>query len=186
MGPVHFLFGAFGAALVAAAIANESPFGLLVSVLTGDDSRRAPLYTGPTVTASVAPAVTAGGGDAGPNDPAGPRMLVPIGQGSHRLAPAAAAGFRAWQAAYGFPIPVTDSYRPYAEQARQHARNPDRFAHPDKSAHVDGTAVDVNLQYLGISGPGAALDRLHAAGTATGWHFKGRSGPMHASYGAAR
>lgn len=183
VGPVHFLSGALGAGLVAAAIANESPYGLLVSVLTGDESARSPIYTGPSITASVAlPPAT----DAGPNDPDGPRMLVPIGQGSHRLAPGAAAGFQAWQRAFGRSIPVTDSYRPYAEQARQHAANPGRFAPADKSAHVDGTAVDVNLPALGSNGSDATYARLKRAGEATGWCFAGRSGPMHASHGGCR
>lgn len=114
--------------------------------------------------------------------------LVPIGQGYHRLAPATAAAFKRWEAAYGRKIIVTDSYRDYATQLAGFKKDPKRFASPDTSRHVRGMAVDVNLQTLNAAPPGAGWNALYAAATATGWcnprgPYKGdHAEPWHFSY----
>ena len=74
-----------------------------------------------------------------------PADLVPIGQGGHRLRPVAAAGFAAWQAAYGRTIWITDSWRSATQQADCVRRKPTWCAPPSQSWHVKGLAVDVWL-----------------------------------------
>lgn len=88
--------------------------------------------------------------------------LVSIGQGGHKLSRSAAAGFAAWQDAYGSTIPITDSFRSWDHQAKRHAEEPGRFVAPEDSAHVTGEAVDVNLYEVDVP-------RLLAAAQATGW-----------------
>ena len=125
--------------------------------------------------------------------------LVSIGQGSHRLAPAAAAAFSTWQGIFGAPITLTDSYRSTQQQADSYARavangQPDRFAQPGRSWHERGTAVDVNLQAIGASPTGnaaqrATFQRLYSASVAAGWcnpRGPGRGDgaePWHFSFG---
>jgi len=103
-----------------------------------------------------------------------PSNLVVVGTGTIgnlpiELAPAAAQGFRAWEAAFGGPIKCTSGWRSYAQQADGFESDPNRFADPDKSWHVKGTAVDVDLAATGASFPGAGWDRLYTAAMATGW-----------------
>ncbi len=122
----------------------------------------------------------------------GPLNLVPIGQGSHRLAAPAAAAFAAWERAYGAKIIVTDSYRSQQQQAAGNAADPGRFASASGSAHPMGLAVDVNLPITtgGQSRKGQArYDRLAAAGASTGWrsYTGGVSGDTwHFSYGVVK
>lgn len=107
--------------------------------------------------------------------------LVEIGQGGHKLRGDAAAGFAAWQAAYGAMIPITDSYRSWDLQARRHAEEPGRFVAPEHSAHVAGNAVDVNMGLIDEA-------RLLEAARATGWcqsAVKKRE-PWHFSFSECR
>ena len=143
--------------------------------------------------AAVARAAAAGNGP--------PAALVSIGQGSHRLAPAAATAFRAAEQRFGRTIPVTDTVRDYNTQLRQWQANPRRFGNPDTSAHVQGLAVDVNLGAVGARPQGStpsgwlndpAYRRLFDAMTGAGWcnwqMNRGNTGgkipePWHFSYG---
>jgi hypothetical protein len=117
----------------------------------------------------AAPSVSGGG-----TEPA----LVPIGQG-HELTAEAAAGYRAWEARYGQPIPLTGSYRSHAEQADCHRRKPTLCLDPAKSTswHMRGLAVDVHTGYL--------TPALVAAAEATGWcqSALSKGEPWHFSYG---
>ena len=107
---------------------------------------------------------------------AGVPQLVPIGPGSHRLSPAAAAALKKAEQLYGRTINVTDSYRSYAQQLAGWQRDPKRFAHPDKSRHVRGEAIDVHTGMHNVRDP-ALLNALRTAGWCQArsgdepWHF---------------
>lgn len=73
----------------------------------------------------------------------GTPTLVAIGQGSHRLAPDAAAAFKRAEARVGRQIKVTDSYRSSAQQAECHRRKPTLCAPAGSSLHERGLAVDI-------------------------------------------
>lgn len=169
---VPFAFGLAGVGLIVAAYRNVSPLAQVRAILSGQGNA-GPIDQGtgvadvPTFAGSTVIATATG------SDPPG---LIPIGQGSHRLRADAAAAFALWQAQFGAPITITDSYRSYATQAAGHAKDPGRFADPAKSEHVKGTAVDVNLQAVGASPPknggagNAVWQKLYATAVATGWH----------------
>lgn len=70
-------------------------------------------------------------------------QLVSIGQGGHRLQPAAAAALARAEARVGRKIKVTDSYRSYAQQADCYRRKPGVCAAPGKSWHERGLAIDI-------------------------------------------
>jgi len=90
-----------------------------------------------------------------------------------KLAPSAATGFRAWEAAFGRTI-VASGWRSKADQADGYAKDPGRFADPEKSWHPKGLAVDVDLAATGVMSSNGQLiagewDRFYAAAMATGW-----------------
>lgn len=91
------------------------------------------------------------------------------GASSIRLVPASAAAFVAWQAAYGAGIPCTSGWRDQAEQARQHAADPQRFGSATGSWHTAGKAVDVDNVWLSAL-PAAQQSKLRTAAKATGWN----------------
>lgn len=166
IGPVQYLLGATGVGLVVAAVGNRNPLDLVREALTGRGEVRPIAF--PRTTSGVDTSTLAGIGLAstparvdtstlaGVQAASGNRPATAlIGQGGHRLSLAAAPAFRAWEAAYGRTIPVTDSLRSYDEQRAQYERNPRRFGNPDNSAHVAGEAVDVNLTALGLNPRGA-------------------------------
>jgi len=186
LGPVEWLTGAAGAGLLVSAVLGVHPLSVVRDAFTGSGVRR---FGRSTVEPSGGPHPPTFGPDPGGPTPG----LVPIGQGSHRLAPAAAAAFREAERLYGRPIPVTDSYRSYSAQAAAHARDPARFVAPDRSAHVTGNAVDVNLGQLGEDGDaaGSHSGRLVAAMLAAGWcqsawNKRSLPEPWHFSYGGCR
>ncbi len=142
-----------------------------------------------TLDGSIAPVAvdlnpqggTSSGGAYGPFQPGstgGPPTLVPLGQGSHRLQPAAVAAFRTVEQRFGRSIPITDSARDYSAQARGHANDPTRFGAPQDNAHVMGLAVDVDLAAVGANPSGSnpadwqidpVYRSLFAAFTGAGW-----------------
>ena len=69
------------------------------------------------------------------------------------------------------------SYRTYAQQAADYARDPHRFAPPGKSLHEYGLAIDVNTGYLS-SHPDVRRQLL-----ANGWYQERPDEPWHFSYG---
>lgn len=193
IGAVEYLVGAAGAGLIIAAIGNRNPIDIVRQALTGAGSVR-PLRDPATFT-QLAATAPAGSSAAAPSigNPTGPPDLVTIGQGGHRLERRAAAKFREWEAAFGRPIVLTDSYRSYEQQAAAHRSDPNRFASPDTSAHVDGLAVDVNLPRTtgGQSTAGQPLyDKMAAAGARVGWvsygHGARGTDTWHFSYGTVR
>jgi hypothetical protein len=104
-----------------------------------------------------------------------PATLVSIGQGSHRLAPAAAAALAAAERTAGFVIKVTDTFRSYAQQADCHARKPDLCAAPGGSCHEKGLAIDV---------VDMKNQRVIDALTAAGWvRYDPNREPWHWSFG---
>lgn len=181
------LIGA-GVGLTYAAVTGQSPIGELRAALTTGTLNGRPAERkgfGSTIieqTRALFDRATAGAGsgstssssgtgsgsaNAGGADwPADPANLVSIGQGSHRLAAPAAVAFAAWQKIYGRTIPVSDSYRSYAVQEAAHNRDPNRFASPDGSAHVEGRAVDVDLGRLGLNPGGTPAEWLKSPGYA--------------------
>lgn len=202
IGAVEYLVGAAGVGLVVAAVANRNPIDVVREAISGTPGSVRPLHV-PGLGAASGPAV-ARTTDAGGEWPADPANLVKIGQGGHRLEPRAAQAFKVWQSSFGQAIPITDSYRSTADQARNYARNPERFGAPGKSAHNEGRAVDVNLQALGITGLGSSpatwllhpiYARLFQTAERAGWcNYQVKNGtsgdkiaePWHFSYGVCK
>ena len=198
VSPLYFAVAGVGVGLVFSAVRNESPTALLRSVLTGGQVERSPIsFGGATSTPINAQGGAAVGGAYGPPAPLGPAgsapELVRIGQGNHQLTPTAAAAFQRWERAYGAPIIVTDSYRPYAVQLARHLQEPSRFADPRTSPamHSRGLAVDVNLGATtgGQSRLGQArYDRLYQTAAMANFlnYERGLKGhTWHFSYGRA-
>lgn len=189
LGPVEWMVGATGAALLVAAVMNESPWGIVKEAFTGVG--RQPISERLAAAGRLAasdPLLADAVGDrrstsSGLSTPFGtigatrtaPADLVPIpGHPSFKLRAAPAAAWAQFEQVYGRPIEMTGSYRSYAEQAKQYASNPNRFAPPDSSAHVRGEAVDIDLGRSGVSNPvkgDPTYDRMRAAASATGWCF---------------
>jgi hypothetical protein len=120
----------------------------------------------------------------GPYPQARPSDLVLIGQGRHRLVPAARDGFLVWQSAFGATIWITDSWRSPAQQAECKRKKPTLCATPEKSWHVKGRAVDVNLGKVGIGNDRSELyARLKATAYAAGWCRSNPVEPWHFSFG---
>lgn len=149
-----------GIGLVAAAIQGRSPIGELSAAFSGQPSPGRTATVPPSSGSSSAGVTTAGTGD-NDNDKRTPPPLValPYNNG-HRVSPAMAARFTAWVAAFGEPIYVTDSYRSYAQQSADYAKDPDRFGKPGTSLHVEGNAVDVHLPKMGANYNGNATEKV--------------------------
>jgi hypothetical protein len=174
--------GFVGVGLLVAALRNTSPLEQLRAALTGTTATASPLSRAASsiyAAASGSP-VSSTPGSIGTV----PALVAIAGHGTHRLAPEAAAGFAKWEAAYGQSIPITDSYRSYAQQAAAYASDPVRFAPPDKSWHPKGKAVDVNLPALNIrTGTEASYQRLVSTAQATGWCKSNPREAWHFSFG---
>lgn len=201
---VPFALGVGGVALVIAAFRNVSPLQELRYALSGsnppdkiDKGAGSPALAGtagtPDATSNLTSPASSGGAGSGAviesaNDP----RLVSIGQGGHKLTAAAAASFKQVEGVFGRQITVTDSWRDPSVQRAQHAKDPNRFASAESSAHPRGTAVDVNLQALGAIPENATWKKLYAAFTAAGWcnprgPYKGdHKEAWHFSYGECR
>jgi hypothetical protein len=166
-----------GVGTLYAAVRNISPLNELRAALSGT-GQRTPIDPGPGATG-----VGLDGDAGGDTGSAGVGILpkgdlVPIGQGSHRLADTAAAGFQRWQELYGAPIIITDSYRDWAQQLAAWESDPERFAHPSKSQHTRGRAVDVNLSAMNAdpNNQPATFARLRSTAAAADWR-QARWGP---------
>lgn len=194
-----------GIALVYSAFTGQGPIAELRKALStgrvdGNDGI-APIEVDtidvPDASPSASPIGFAGGGGSGG---AGSTERVSIGQGGHRLNPAAAAAFRQAEANYGRTIVITDSSRDYATQAANRAKNPSRFGPADGNAHVEGRAIDVNLPALGLNPMGEPSDwtsdakyrKLVEALASAGWcNYQIKNGtangrtrePWHFAYG---
>ena len=103
-------------------------------------------------------------------------VLQRIGIQSHRLHPAAAAGFatlRSLASGAGIDLTCTDSYRSLDNQIDLKKRKPDWSATPGRSVHGWGFAVDLSIgmpqKPFGMS----VLKWLEDNGPPNGW-FKGR------------
>jgi hypothetical protein len=147
----------FGTYLGYSAIRNVSPLQELRGALSGVPARPAidtasstppAAGTGPA-TAGVA--LTPATGDNDDNRRTEPPLVALPYNSGHRVTAQFAARYVQWVAAFGEPIPVTDSYRSYQSQAASHAADSHRFGSPDTSLHVEGNAVDVNLTKLQAS-----------------------------------
>lgn len=200
--PVAWIAGFGGAYLVYAAITNRSPLQQLAGALNGNP-------TSPVASQGVRPAGAGSGPSGGGgtttgagtttapapstttrtvvSDTTGSVDLVSIA-GGHRLAPAAATAYNAAVAAYGRPIPLTDSFRSYAQQAECYRLKPQLCSPPGRSLHEKGLAIDIN-QNLNLDDP-----RLVSAMQSTGWFRNGRKivwkgvtrpEPWHWSFGVA-
>lgn len=171
--PIGVLALGAGGALIWSAFTGQNPLAELRAALS---TGKLPEGGGPT---PVTPAVVAASVEryGGTGSPAQTDARVPIGQGSHRLAPAAASAFRAAEQAFGRSIPITDSSRSSTQQAANRARDPDRFGPAEGNAHVEGRAVDVNLGAVGAYPKGEpsqwmndpAYARLARAMMSAGW-----------------
>lgn len=193
------------AVMLWSAFTGQNPLSELRAALTTgrlpEGGRATPIAAARTINAQGG---TDDGGRYGPfqsGATSGPPTLVPLGQGPHRLTAPAVSAFRAAEQAFGRSIPVTDSARDYAAQARGHAADPERFGRPDDNAHVMGVAVDVNLRAVGANPQGSTpagwlndpvYRRLHDAFAGAGWcnwqMNRGDLGgkipePWHFSYG---
>jgi len=116
--------------------------------------------------------------------------LCPIGDG-HRLRPDAAAAFlaldAAYQAAFGEPMMVTDSYRSLSAQRSLASEKPSLAAEPGTSEHGWGLAVDLGGGVESYSSP--RYKWLRANAPAFGWdnptwarNGNGREEPWHWEY----
>lgn len=174
---VTWTLASIGVWLIYTSIRGLSPLAEFKAALTKQPS------PGATTLALAQTDIVTGYQDRGADTPAAvaqntahdPPQLVDIG-GGKKLAPDAAIGFATWQNVYGAPIPLTDAYRSYAQQAAGHQGNPERFADPARSWHVKGEAVDVNWKTLGAvvpdkdgNGGNAVWQRLYAAARTAGW-----------------
>lgn len=183
--PVGVVVAGAGVVLIYSAVTGQSPLSELRKAITSGTLDGPDVGSVPLVDPTAAP-VGFTGGTGSPDEPAipnpstsgpanaskHPTNLVPIGQGSHRLIAPAADAFKRAERMLGKPIRVSDSYRDYESQAASYRRDPKRFANPDKSAHVEGRAVDVDLGALGIrrgTMDEAAYKELVRVMYATGW-----------------
>lgn len=116
--------------------------------------------------------------------------LCPIGDG-HRLRPDAAAAFlaldAAYQAAFGEPLMVTDSYRSLSAQRSLAYEKPSLAAEPGTSEHGWGLAVDLGGGVESYRSP--RYKWLRANAPAFGWDHptwarngNGREEPWHWEY----
>lgn len=210
LGPVQYFLVAVGAGLGIAAVTNNAPLSVVREAFTGAPRRRIaePLARSVAAVQMLAGATAAAGagaaaradigsvlgtvvGHAQPGLRTGDPSLVRI-TGTLTLKRPAAAAFAVWQAAYGRPIPCTSGWRSYESQAESHRKDPQRFISPDRSWHVKGLAVDVDLAAAGAGAArkgDPAYDRLVRTAEAAGWCLsayttsRGISEPWHFSYG---
>lgn len=199
LGPVEWIVGVSGVALIVAAVGNTNPLDVLVEAVTGRSEGARPLAA-PVPAPTAGPGSTSIGMDAPFTGDTNPGLknptdrnppLSPVG-GGHRLRPEAARAFLAAQRSYGVRIVLTDSYRSWNTQYARHLAHPKRFAHPDKSAHPDGLAIDVNLDRT--TGGQSTIrqpryQRLFSVLASHGWrtYTNGVSGhTWHFSYGSVR
>jgi cell wall-associated NlpC family hydrolase len=145
-------------------VLGASATGFAVAVRSiGADARavRVTLGSPSRANATLVPAAGMGACGAplpkpGPTDPAWggyangripPSALCPLGVGSHVLRCDAAASYRAlgdaFQAAFGSPLCITDSYRSYAAQVAAYRTKPRLAAWPGTSNHGWALAVDL-------------------------------------------
>jgi hypothetical protein len=160
---VPWIVGFGGIGLVIAALHGTSPIEQFKAIVTGQTTEPTQREGAAAPAADEATLVTL-------HNPAGYD-----GPGTFKLTVPAAAAFRGWRLGYGADIPVTSGYRSLQSQAASHAADPNRFADPDSSLHVQGIAVDVDNTWLNAL-PADAQSRLRKAATRTGWgqaRFKG-------------
>jgi hypothetical protein len=172
------MLGGVGTLLMYSAYKSQNPLNVLKGI-KGD-----PIYVPPNPPSLVGPNAQA--------DSSIPRLralanrevqpqLVSI-PGGGQLDVAAADSLKRINEALGYTVANVGAYRSYATQAALYASNPNRFAHPSKSLHVVGLAIDVNASMM-------KNEDLVAAFTKEGWH-RARWGPgtsndeeWHWSYG---
>jgi len=99
--------------------------------------------------------------------------LVSVG-GSNMLQQGAA---RSLKGVLPYSAILGGSYRTYAQQAADYAKDPSRFAPPGKSLHEYGLAIDVNSGFLSQH-PDVRKELL-----ARGWYQERPDEPWHFSYG---
>jgi hypothetical protein len=171
---VPWVIGFAGVGLLYSAVRNVSPLDQLRAVLTGGPGA-GPIDYPSSVAVPYSP--TDGEPPASGSLFAVTPTLVTIR--NFKLTPTAAAGFSAWEKAFGEQIPVTSGWRSYASQLAEYNADPDRFAHPGKSRHVKGDAVDVDNNWLSAL-PANKQSRLRVAARAAGWrqprYDKGEAG----------
>lgn len=85
-----------------------------------------------------------------------------------RLEPAAAKAFENWMNLFGGSIPCTSGWRSYQQQANNYAGDKNRFAPPERSWHVKGRAVDVDMNFINSLGS-SGQSRLRTTAKQAGW-----------------
>ncbi|MQA16376.1 MAG: D-alanyl-D-alanine carboxypeptidase [Pseudonocardiaceae bacterium] len=135
--------------------------------------------------------VAAGAWGGYPNGLIPTAALCPTGIGSHRLRCDAAYMFgamnRAFAAAFGRPLCVTDSYRPFREQIDLYARKPALAAVPGTSNHGWGLALDLcggiqsfaTPEFAWMAANASSFGWVHPPWAAPG---NGREEPWHWEY----
>lgn len=166
MIPLAWLAVFGGGFLVWSALNNRNPVEQFrLALTTGSAAGARPItFSGVGVGGGVG-----SGPDIGTVGPTTEATLVSIGYGSHRLAPNAAAAYKAATIKYGKPIPVTDSFRTRAQQEECYRNKPDLCAPPGKSDHERGLAIDVDSSKLNLDDPA-----LVSALESTGWVRNGK------------
>jgi cell wall-associated NlpC family hydrolase len=157
----------------------------------GPRSGALPVECGNTVYPASYDGTRAWGGY--PNGLIPPSALCPLGVAGHQLRCDAAAAYRAmsaaFQAAFGQPICITDSYRTYTSQVRLYGEKPALAAVPGTSNHGWGLAVDLcggidsygTAQYAWMGANAGRFGFVHPTWADPG---NGREEPWHWEYAA--
>jgi LAS superfamily LD-carboxypeptidase LdcB len=108
------------------------------------------------------------------------RIKVHVQDAQHflKLQQAAIESIQAAEAKLHFSIICTGSWRSCSTAHALFAQDPQRYAPPDKGAHMRGLAIDVN-QLL----PKLKLAAIDKALLARGWHQARSDEPWHYSFG---
>jgi cell wall-associated NlpC family hydrolase len=126
-----------------------------------------------------------------PNGLIPPSAMCPLGPAGHSMRCDAAAAYRAmsaaFEAAFGTPICITDSYRAYASQVTLYGRKPALAAVPGTSNHGWGLAVDLcggiesfgTAPYSWMTANAGRFGFLHPTWADPG---RGREEPWHWEY----
>lgn len=195
---IGWVAGGIGVVLFYSAYTNHSPIAALKAVLNGEHISSTPTLSGALSPDSgsgsatnnlLNPSTTGSGRPAQLKARVIQPNLVSVGsQPGLQLDSDAATSFARVEAAYGQKIPLSGTFRSYAQQAIEYAQHPNLFAPPGTSLHEVGLALDID-QSFNLDDP-----KLIAAFQQNGWFRQGktinwkgqtRPEPWHWSYGVA-
>jgi len=109
------------------------------------------------------------------------RIVVHVQHAQHylKLQRAAVRSIVEVETKLGYPVICTGSWRACSTQTRLYASDKNRYAHPSKTAHCRGLAIDVSTNL-----PKAKQDAIRRALLNRGWHqSRPDDEPWHYSFG---